>query len=143
LPIRVEGDLQTARAAPINTGVRPPRTRVVLSIAVLGLAIGLVAPGAAAARGCSRGHDHPIHGLTVFGGVGSVVAHRLARRFDERSDFSGQASRRFIHQRDGEGRRWRCQWNNVGDDSDVVNWNCGRRPNGLISWNWHARRHRG
>jgi hypothetical protein len=110
---------------------------------MLGLATGLLLPGTAAARGCSHGSEPPIHELTVFnevGCVGSVVAHRLARRFDERSDLSGQASRSFIYQRDRQGRRWKCQWNNVGDDSDIVNWSCGRRPSSLISWNWHARR---
>jgi hypothetical protein len=124
--------------------VRKPRTNLVLVLAMFGLAAALAAPGSAAARGCSPGNDHPIHSLTVFSGVGcevgSVVAHRLARRFDERGDYTGQASSSFIHQRDAQGRRWKCQWNNVGDDSDIVNWNCGRRPSSLISWNWHARR---
>jgi hypothetical protein len=139
--------LQIVSVAPIHRGVRKPGTQLALLLAMLGLATALVLPGSAAARGCSPASDPPIHELTVFNdvgcGVGSVVAHRLARRFDERSDFSGEASRNFIYQRDRQGRRWKCQWNNVGDDSDIVNWNCGRRPSSLISWNWHARRHAG
>ena len=122
-----------------------PRTHLALLIAMFGLAAGLVAPGsAAAARSCTPQNDHPIHSLYVFNdarcGIGSTVAHRIARRFDAPSDFAGTASRSFVYQQDGQGRRWKCQWNNIGEDSDVVSWNCGRRPVSLISWIWGAKR---
>ena len=124
--------------------MRKPRINAAVVIAMLGLAVGLLAPGSAAARGCASENAHPIYSLSVFSdarcGAGSVVARRLAQRYDAENDFSGQASRSFIYQRDAQGRRWKCQWNNVGDDSDVVAWNCGRRSSSLISWIWHAQR---
>ena len=123
--------------------MKKPRANGAVLIVMLGLVVGLLAPGSAAARGCATENAHPIYSLSVFNdarcGVGSVVARRLAQRYDAANDFSGQASRSFVYQQDAQGRRWKCQWNNVGDDSDVVAWYCGRRSS-LISWIWHAER---
>ena len=125
--------------------MKKPRANAAVLFVTLGLAVGLLAPGSAAARGCATENAHPIYSLSVFNdarcGVGSVVARRLAQRYDAANDFSGPASKSFVSQQDAQGRRWKCQWNNVGDDSDVVAWYCGRRSS-LISWIWHADRPR-
>jgi len=123
--------------------MRTARTQLTLLLAVLGVTVGLVAPGSAAAGGCPA-EEHPIHSLYVLNGAGcgagETVANRLAERFDSPGDFAGDFSPKLIHQRDAQGRRWKCQWNDVGKDSDVVSWSCGRRPASLISWIWRARR---
>jgi hypothetical protein len=123
--------------------MRTARTQFTLLLAVAGVSLGLVAPSSAFAGGCPA-EAHPIYSLYVLNGAGcdagQTVANRLAERFDSPGDFAGSFSREFIHQRDGRGRRWKCQWNDVGKDSDVVSWSCGRRPASLISWIWRARR---
>jgi hypothetical protein len=73
-------------------------------------------------------------------GAGAVIAHRLVERFNEPSDFRGEVSREFIHERDARGRRWKCQWNGATVHNNSVNWNCARRPGNLISWIWQAHR---
>jgi hypothetical protein len=122
--------------------MKTARTQLTLLLAVLGVTVALAAPGSAAAGGCPA-EKHPIYSLYVQNGAGcgagETVANRLAERFDSPRDFAGDFSREFIHQRDGQGRRWKCQWNDVGNDSDVVSWSCGRRPASLISWIWRAR----
>jgi len=113
-------------------------------MATLGVAAGLVAPASAAARSCPPAEDHPIYGLSVLNGArcgaGAVVAHRLARRFNEPRQFRAGFSRDFIYQRDASGRRWKCQWNSASAHNDIVNWNCARRSRRLISWIWREHR---
>ena len=112
-------------------------------LAVIAVAVGLVVPGSAAARGCAA-EQHPIYSMTVQNGAGcqagATVARRLAERFGAPTDFAGGFSRDFIHQRDGLGRRWKCQWNSASAGDDVVSWNCARRQVQLVSWMWRAAR---
>jgi hypothetical protein len=88
-----------------------------------------------------------VHSMSVYNGAGcgagAVIAHRLAQRFDEPSDFRGRGSREFIYQRDALGRRWKCQWNSAAVHNNSVNWNCVRRAGSLISWIWQAHRLQG
>ena len=112
-------------------------------LAVLAVAIGLVVPAGAAARGCPA-EVHPVYSLYVENGAGcaagETVARRLAERFDAPRDFAGGSSRDFIYQRDAQGRRWKCQWNSTSIHDDVVSWSCARRPGMLVSWIWrHSR----
>jgi hypothetical protein len=111
--------------------------------AVIAVAVGLVVPGSASARGCAA-EQHPIYSMTVQNGAGcqagATVARRLAERFGAPSDFASDFSRHFIYQRDGRGRRWKCQWNSASAGDDVVSWNCARRKVQLVSWMWRAAR---
>ena len=90
--------------------MKTARTQLTLLLAVLGVTVGLVAPGSAAAGGCPA-EKHPIYSLYVLNGAGcgagETVANRLAERFDSPRDFAGDFSREFIYQRDGQGRRWK------------------------------------
>ena len=92
--------------------MRTARTQLTPLLAVLGVTVGLAAPGSAAAGGCPA-EKHPIYSLYVQNGAGcgagETVANRLAERFDSPRDFAGDFSREFIYQRDGQGRRWKCQ----------------------------------
>lgn len=112
-------------------------------LAALAVAVGLAAPGSASARGCTV-EKHPVYSMTVQNGAGcqagATVARRLAERFGAPSDFASDFSRHFIYQRDGRGRRWKCQWNSAGAGDDVVSWNCARRQVELVSWMWRAAR---
>ena len=121
-----------------------PGARLALLLSTLALMAGLLAPAGAAARSCRQGNDHPVYSLSVFGGAGcgtgAVVANRLARRFDAPRRFRAGFPRRFIHQRDALGRRWKCQWNSASVQDDIVSWNCARRSVELINWTWRATR---
>jgi hypothetical protein len=123
--------------------MKTARTQLTLLLAVLGVTVGLVAPGSAAAGGCPA-EKHPIYSLYVLNGAGcgagETVANRLAERFDSPRDFAGDFSREFIHQRDAQGRRWKCQWNSASVHDDLVSWSCARRGGRLVSWMWRAAR---
>jgi hypothetical protein len=123
--------------------MKTARSQLTLLLAVLGVTMGLVAPGSASAGGCPA-EEHPIYSLYVLNvagcGTGETVANRLAKRFDAARDFAGGFSRDFIYQRDAQGRRWKCQWNSAGIHDDLVSWTCARRPGRLVSWMWRAAR---
>lgn len=113
-----------------------------LFLVALTAALLLAVPASASAARCES--DHPIYGLKATGGArcGSalVIASRLTRRFDTRSDFSGSRSRVRISQTDARGTAYRCGWQMASSRRDIVIWACSRSSGALVTWIWRLHR---